>query len=100
MANTILTPTMIVREAARILHENLGFVGSVNRSYDSQFARDGAKIGSQLNIRLPARYTVETGATLSAYNDHVERSTPLYVTNQVKVAVSFTTADKLFGLAA
>jgi hypothetical protein len=98
MANSILTPTMIVREAARILHENLGFVGSVNKAYDSQFARDGAKIGSQLNIRLPARYTVETGATLSAYNDHVERSTPLYVTNQVKVAVSFTTADLTLSL--
>jgi P22 coat protein - gene protein 5 len=87
-----------VRESARILHENLGFIGSVTRGYDNRFAVDGAKIGSTLGLRLPARYTVETGATLSAYNDHVERSTPLSVTSQVKVAVSFTTADLTLSL--
>lgn len=98
MSNSILTPTQIVRESARILHENLGFIGSVTRGYDNRFAVDGAKIGSTLGLRLPARYTVETGATLSAYNDHVERSTPLSVTSQVKVAVSFTTADLTMSL--
>lgn len=98
MANSILTPLQIVREAARILHNNLSFVGNVNRAYDDQFARDGAKIGTQLNIRLPAKYTAEAGASISAYNDHVERSTPLYVTNQVKVPVSFTTAELTMSL--
>jgi len=95
---TILTPTQIVRESARILHENLQFVGSVNRQYDGRFAVDGAKIGSTLGVRMPPRYTVEAGATLSAYNEHVERSTPLSVTSQVKVAVSFTTADLTMSL--
>jgi hypothetical protein len=95
---TILTPTQIVRESARILHENLQFVGSVNRAYDGRFAVDGAKIGTTLGVRMPARYTVETGATLSAYNEHVERSTPLSVTSQVKVAVSFSSAELTLSL--
>jgi hypothetical protein len=31
MPNTILTPDMITREALRILHQKLTFVGSINR---------------------------------------------------------------------
>lgn len=97
MANTILTPTQITREALRVLHGKLGFIGSVNRQYDSQFAQTGAKIGQTLNIRMPAKYTVRTGASLSA-QDHVERSTPLSVSSQYGVDVSFTTVDLTMSL--
>lgn len=31
MANSILTPTMITREALRVLHQKLNFLGNVNR---------------------------------------------------------------------
>ncbi len=31
MANSILTPTQITREALRILHSKLSFIGNVNR---------------------------------------------------------------------
>jgi hypothetical protein len=30
-SNTLLTPTMLTREALRILHQKLNFIGSVNR---------------------------------------------------------------------
>ena len=97
MANSILTPTMITREALRILHGKLGFLGNVNRQYDSQYANSGAKIGSTLNVRMPAKYTVRTNATLSA-QDHVERSTPISCSSQYGVDVSFTTADLTLSL--
>ena len=58
MPNTILTPTAVTREALRILHQKLNFVGNVNRSYDDSFAKTGAKIGDSLKIRLPNEYTV------------------------------------------
>lgn len=92
MANSILTPLMILRESLRVLHGKVPFLSSVNREYDSQFAKTGAKIGSTLNIRMPSKYTVRTGATLSP-QDHVERSTPLTITSQIGVDVSFTTVD-------
>lgn len=92
MANNILTPTMITREAARILHQECNFLGNVNTQYDSQYAQEGAKIGYSLNIRMPSKYEVRTGATLSA-EDHVERSTPLTVQSQYGVDVNFTTAE-------
>ena len=97
MANSILTPLVITREALRILHGKLSFIGNVNKQYDNRFAQDGAKIGTQLNIRMPSKYTVRTGATLSA-QDHVERSTALHVTNQVGVDVSFTSVELTMSL--
>lgn len=65
---------------------------NVNRQYDDRFAVDGAKIGTQLNIRMPSRYTVRSGAAAST-QDHVERSTPLYVSSQVGIDVSWSSVD-------
>src|SRR5574343_571571 len=98
MANSILTPTMITREALRVLHQKLNFIGNVNRQYDDRFAQTGAKIGTSLNIRMPSKYTVRTGATLSA-QDHIERSTPLSVSTQYGVDVSFTSVELTMSLA-
>ena len=78
MANTLLTPTQATREALRILHQKLRFVGSISRQYDDSFAKKGAKIGTSLTIRLPNQYTVRTGATLTA-QDTTEASTSLAV---------------------
>lgn len=97
MANSVLTPLQITREGLRILHGKLSFLGNTNRQYDSNFAKSGAKIGTQLNIRMPSRYTVRTGATLST-QDHIERSTPLHVTSQIGVDVSFTSVELTMSL--
>lgn len=90
--NNILTPTMITRRALMILHQKLNFCGNVNTQYDDRFAQTGAKIGTSLNIRMPSKYTVRTGATLST-QDHTERSTPLTVNSQYGVDVSFTSVE-------
>ena len=42
MANSILTPTAVTREALRILHQKLNFVGNVTREYDDSYAKSGA----------------------------------------------------------
>lgn len=97
MPNPILTNTMITREAARILHQEGTFLSNVNRQYVDQFAKTGAKVGTSVNLRLPARYTVRTGATFSG-QDHVETSTPFTVSSQYGVDVSFTTLERTMSL--
>jgi len=92
MANSLLTPTAVTREALRILHQKLNFVGNIERQYDSSFAKEGAKIGDSLKIRLPNQYTVRTGATLST-QDTTESSTTLQVSTQKGVDLNFTSAD-------
>jgi hypothetical protein len=95
--NTLLTPTTITREALRILHSKLNFVGNINRQYDDKFASSGGKIGNTLNVRLPAKYKARKTATYSAQN-YVERSTPIVMASQYGVDVSFTSVELTLSL--
>ena len=106
MANTLHTPTVITREALRILHQKLTFLGNVNKQYDSRFKDSGGgKPGLSLNVRMPAKYTTTKNAmtnlasvAAASYQDMVERSTPVVHASQYHVDVSFTNAELSLGL--
>jgi len=97
VANTVLTPTQVTREALRILHQKLNFVGNINRTYDSSYAQSGAKIGDSLKIRLPNEYTVRSGANLST-QDVTETSVTMQVATQKGVDVTFSSAELTLSL--
>lgn len=92
MANTFLTIDMVTNEALRVLHGNLAFVKNVNRGYDDQFAKDGAKIGDTLRIRKPPKYSVRTGRVMQAQNS-TENYVNLTVNNQKGVDMNWTSAE-------
>ena len=92
MANTLLTIDMVTLEAARVLHGNLAFVKNVNREYDDQFAKTGAKIGDTLRVRKPPKYTVRDGRVMQVQNA-TETYVNLPVTNQKGVDLDFTSAE-------
>lgn len=92
MSNALLSPTAVTREALRILHQKLNFVGSIDRQYDSSFAKAGAKIGDSLKIRMPNEYTVRTGKTIDT-QETSETSTTLTVATQKGVDVNFSSAE-------
>jgi hypothetical protein len=99
MPNTILTATEVTREALRVLHQKLNFVGTVTRDYDDRFAQTGAKIGDTLKIRLPNQYTVRSGATLNLSNtDTAESTVDLKVEKQKGVDLNFTSVDLTLAL--
>lgn len=93
MSNTLLSPTIITREALRILHAKLNFVSNINKQYDNQFANSGAspsgKIGPSLTIRMPNQYTVRSGWTLST-QDTTETSQVLTVSTVKGVDLLFS----------
>lgn len=95
MANTLLTPDMITREALRILHQKLNFVGNISREYDDSFAKSGAKIGNTLRIRQPIQYLTTTGATMATGTaaDTLEQSTTLTVNSQRHVPMRFSSNE-------
>lgn len=97
MSNTILTPTAVTREALRILHQKLTFIGNINRQYDDSYAKKGAKIGSDLKVRLPNQYVVRTGANLST-QDTTEQSVTLQVATQKGVDLTFSSAELTLSL--
>lgn len=92
MANTLLTPTMVTRKALMILHQKCAFIGTVERQYDDSFAKDGAKIGDTLKIRLPNRYTTALGSTITP-QDTVETSVSLVVGSQRHVPMNFLASE-------
>lgn len=68
MSNTLLNISMITKESLMELKNQLGFAAGVNRQYDDKFAKEGAKIGSVINIRKPVRFEVTNGAALNLQN--------------------------------
>lgn len=92
MANTILTPSMIAKEALMAFKNKLGFTSQVNRQYSDQFAKSGAKIGNSITIRKPPRFTVSSGPALSV-QDVTEESTSLTLASQKHVDFKFSSQE-------
>lgn len=97
MANTLLTPTMIVREAARRFMNNLVVAKHINRQFDKAWKFAGLKAGQSINLRMNPRYVGVSGAALGV-EDHTEWQRPLTVYPQYHVDVSFTSFEMTFSL--
>ena len=92
MANSLLTISMITREAIELFVNSNAFIKNIDRQYDKDFGKNGEKIGSTLRIRLPNDYTTRSGPAVSV-QDTAEVQTVLTMANQDGVDVSFSTAD-------
>jgi hypothetical protein len=97
VANSLLTIDMITRKALEIFENNLVLTRNINRQYDDSFAKEGAKIGSTLRIRMPDRALVTDGAALQVQDDN-EQFTTLSVTSQKHIGVNFTSAEMALSL--
>jgi len=92
MSNTLLNISMITREALMELKGQLSFAGAVNRQYDSQFAKEGGKIGATANIRKPVRFAVTDGAALNLQNV-ADQYVALTIDTQQHVGFEFSSKD-------
>lgn len=97
MANSLLTISMITREAVRLWKNTNAFLQNIDMQYDDNFAKTGAKIGTNLRIRLPNDYIVRTGPVASP-QDTTEQSTTLVLATQKGVDVTFSSAERTLSL--
>jgi hypothetical protein len=93
MANTLSVIDMVARESLRVAHENLTFLGTVNRNYDDSFAKTGAKIGDSLRIRNPNQYVRRQGSRIMQVQDTVETTQTLTASTQDGVDLKFNSAE-------
>lgn len=98
VTNSLLTIDMITREAVRLFTNSNAFLMNVDRQYSDEFAKEGAKIGDTLRIRLPNDYTVESGAAITTIENTTEVKTNLTVSSQQHVPISFTSAEQALSL--
>jgi hypothetical protein len=92
MANSILTPSVVTKEALMQFKNGMGFSRNVDKSYSKDFAKKGAKIGSSEKIRKPNRFTVTNGTAYSA-QDVTEDSVTLTIGTQNHVDFEFLSSD-------
>lgn len=92
MANSLVTPTWVMKQIGRRLVNNLKFANNVNRSYDSQYVQQGAKVGYTVNARLPQRYVVNKGQALNIQTV-IDNIVPITLTDQANVGIEFSTAS-------
>jgi hypothetical protein len=94
MANTVLTASIIAKEAVMILDNELVMAKKVFRGYEDDFGKkvNGYKVGETITIRKPTDFTVRDGAVM-ATQDVVEGSTSITVNKRKGVDFKFTSQD-------
>lgn len=94
MAHTLktLSDGDITRKALQILHNNMPFIRSIDRQYDSRFAKSGAKNGGTLLIREPNQFTVRSGWTMDT-QDVTETTQTLTIATVRGVDLEFSTSE-------
>lgn len=92
MSNNLVTISMITNDCLPILENTLGMAKYVNKEYNDEFAKSGAKIGATVNVRLPSQYVGRTGAALSI-EDQNDIFVPVTLTTQYGVDVEFTSQE-------
>jgi len=88
MANTILTPTVIAKEALMMLTNNLVMGKLVHRQYKNEFK----KVGTSIGIRKPVKFSV-TKAQSRSNSDVSEYKETLSVATQAHVSWSFSSVE-------
>lgn len=94
MANTVITPTIIAKEALMQLENNLVMGNNVHREYKKEFV----KVGSSVNIRRPVKFVASDGAT-RVNQDVEEANTSISVDQRKHVSWNFATQDLTLSIA-
>ena len=89
MANTLVTPTMIAKEALMQLENNLVMSNRVHREYKKEFT--GGQ-GSTVSIRKPVKFYTADGAT-RVNQDVEEKTTTISIDERKHVSWKFSTQD-------
>jgi hypothetical protein len=89
--HTLLTPTIIAKEALMKFRNNLVMGDKVYRNYEMEFPGDPKKGGS-VTIRKPNKFKVTTGRTRST-STITEQSITLTVSEQKHVSWAFNSKD-------
>lgn len=94
MANTVLTASVIAKEATLILENELGLSKQVYRGYEKEYSNsvNGYTPGATITIKKPTDFTVRDGATASI-QDVVEGSTSITVNKQKGVDFQFSSVE-------
>lgn len=99
MSNTLVTCSIVAKEALAILENMLSFSANVNRDYEAEFSANqsrGYSPGQTINIKKPPRYTYRAGR-VSVPQATVESTIPLTL-SQGGTDLNFTGIERTLSL--
>lgn len=93
MSNSFKVVDMVTKEALRIAHEKLTFIGTIDRQYDDSFKGTGGKQGQTLRVREPNQYKRRQGSRVMDVQDQNESAQTITVATQDGVDMRFNSAE-------
>jgi P22 coat protein - gene protein 5 len=99
MTNTLVTCSIVAKEALAILENMVSFSGMVNRDWEDEFTGNqsrGYSPGQTINIKRPPRYTYRSGR-VAAPQATVETTVPLTL-QQGGCDLNFTSLERTLSL--
>lgn len=99
MANSLVTCSILAKEALAVLENMLSFTKGVNRNFESEFGSNqsrGYSPGQTINIKRPPRYTYRAGR-VAVPQSTVESTIPLTLT-QGGTDINFTSLERTLSL--
>ncbi len=89
MANTLLTPAVIAREALMTLYSQTVMLPLVHRDFSAEFA----KVGDTVTIRKPATFTAQEFAGAITVQDATESSVAVVMNKHLDVSFAVTSKE-------
>ncbi len=86
MSNTLLTPSIIAKEALLVLENNMVMANLIHRDYSGDFG----KVGSTVTIRKPATFAASAFSTTVAAQDVTESSVQVVLDKFYDVSAAIT----------
>lgn len=96
MANTILTPDIIAREALMVLRNNAVMANLVHRDYSDEFV---AGVGDTITIRKPATFEAKEYNGSISVQDATEGSVPVVMDKHLDVSFAVTSKQLTMDIA-
>lgn len=96
MSNVFKVTDLVAKEALRIAHEKLQFIGTVDRQYDESFKPSGgnrAPQGSTLRVKSPNQYKRRQGSRVMDVQDQNEQTQTITVATQDGVDMRFNSQE-------
>ena len=88
-SNTLITPTIIAKEALMMLENSMVMGNLVHRQYKAEFN----KIGTSVTIRKPNKFAVTSGTSTRSNTNMAESSTTLTVSTPAHVSWAFSSIE-------
>ena len=96
MANTILTPEIIAREALMVLRNNAVMANLVHRDYSDEFA---GGVGDTITVRKPATFVANEYTGSIEVQDAKESSVPVVMDKHLDVSFAVTSKQMTMDIA-